>query len=65
MVQDFSKERLAFLFLLSNSMKKDFDFLKTKATLSFDTSQVGYLWTQRHLPNNDIFVCTAVPNPKL
>jgi hypothetical protein len=64
-VQDVSKESLAFIFLLSKSMKKDLESLKTKAINSFDTSEMGYLWTQRHLPNTEILVCTDLRNSKL
>jgi hypothetical protein len=65
MVQDVSKDGLTFIFLLSKSMKKDREPFKTKATPSFDTSGIGYLWTQRHLTNTEILACTAVRNSKL
>lgn len=39
-------------------MKKDLESLKTKVTLSFDTSEMRYLWTERHLPDTEILVCT-------
>jgi len=64
-VLDVSKEGLAFVFLLSKSMKKDLESLTTKARHSFDTSKMGYLCTQRLLPNTEIFVCTDLPNSKL
>jgi len=61
-VQDVSKESFAFLFLLSKSMNKDLESLKTKAVHFLDTPAIGYLWTQRHLPNTEVVVCTAVRN---
>ena len=64
-VQDVSKESLAFVFLLSKSMKKDLESLTTKGTHSFDTFKMDYLWTQRHLPNTENLVFTDLRNSKL